>query len=261
MTKPLINLVHANGFPAGSYKTFLAEFEHDYRTIAHDQFGHNVMYPIHSNWQYLVTELVEFIKKQDEKVICIGHSFGGVISFIAACQHPELFRGLIMLDPPVVTGAFSHLLSFIKRTPYIDKLSPAGKAKTRQNQWPENANLVDYFSQKTLFKNFDPRCLQDYATSGSVIRNKRLELTFSPAVEADIFRHLPTNLVKYKNKLTVPAKLIYGEKTNIFPIKHFVRFAKLNNIELMTMPQGGHMFPLEQPENTAAMVKEIIKDW
>jgi len=166
-----------------------------------------------------------------------------------------------MLDPPVVTGAFSHLLSFIKRTPYIDKLSPAGKAKNRQHQWAENTNLVDYFSQKTLFKNFDPRCLHDYAHCAVVNQNKRLELTFSPAVEADIFRHLPTNLVQYKNKLSVPAKLIYGENTNIFPIKHFIRFAKLNDIELMTLPKGGHMFPLEQPENTANMVKQLIKDW
>ncbi|WP_418358847.1 alpha/beta fold hydrolase [Shewanella basaltis] len=261
MTKPLINLVHANGFPAGSYKTLLTEFENDYRTVAHNQFGHNALYPIHSNWQHLVTELVEFIKNQNEPVICIGHSFGGVISFIAACQHPELFRGLVMLDPPVVTGAFSHLLRFIKRTPFIDTLSPAGKAKTRQNQWPENTNLVEYFSQKSLFKNFDRRCLQDYVHSGAIRRNQRLELTFSPAVEADIFRHLPTNLNKYKNKLTVPAKLIYGENTTIFPIKHFNRFAKLNNIELIALPKGGHMFPLEQPENTAAIVKEIIKDW
>ncbi|MGK0409564.1 MAG: pimeloyl-ACP methyl ester carboxylesterase [Shewanella psychromarinicola] len=261
MTKPLINLVHANGFPAGSYRTFLAEFAPHYNTIALDQFGHNDMYPIHSNWQHLVTELVEFIKKQDDKVICVGHSFGGVISFIAACQHPELFRGLVMLDPPVITGAFSHLLSFIKRTPYIDKLSPAGKAKTRQQQWPEKTNLVDYFSQKTLFKNFDPRCLQDYAHSGFIHRNQRVELTFSPTVEADIFRHLPTNLAQYKNKLKVPAKLIYGQNTNIFPIKHFIRFAKLNDIDIMMMPKGGHMFPLEQPENTAVMVKELIKDW
>ncbi|MGX9460521.1 alpha/beta fold hydrolase [Shewanella sp. A14] len=261
MTKPLINLVHANGFPAGSYKTFLHQFNADFRTVAHDQFGHNAMYPIHSNWQHLVTELIEFIKKQDEKVICIGHSFGGVISFVAACQHPELFRGLVMLDPPVVTGAYSHLLSFIKRTPYIDKLSPAGKAKTRQQHWPEKTNLVDYFSQKALFKNFDPRCLQDYATSGVIQRDKRLELTFSPAVEADIFRHLPTNLSQYKNKLKVPAKLIYGENTNIFPIKYFTRFAKLNDIELIKLPKGGHMFPLEQPENTATMVKSIIKEW
>jgi pimeloyl-ACP methyl ester carboxylesterase len=261
MTKSLINLVHANGFPGGSYRTFLAEFDSDYRTIAHDQFGHNAIYPIYNNWQHLVTELVHFLQKQDDKVICVGHSFGGVISFIAACQHPELFRGLVMLDPPVVTGAFSHLLSFIKRTPYIDKLSSAGKAKSRQYKWPVTTNLVDYFSQKTLFKNFDPRCLRDYAHAGFIHRNNRLELTFSPAVEADIFRHLPTNLAQYKNKLIIPAKLIYGENTNIFPIKHFTRFAQLNDIELMTMPEGGHMFPLEQPENTAAMIKDIIKDW
>ncbi|MFT5816136.1 MAG: pimeloyl-ACP methyl ester carboxylesterase, partial [Psychroserpens sp.] len=96
MSKPVINFVHANGFPAGSYRTFLSLFSNDYSTIALEQYGHDDCYPIHNNWQFLVNELVNFIKKQDQKVICVGHSFGGVISFMAACQHPELFRGVVM---------------------------------------------------------------------------------------------------------------------------------------------------------------------
>lgn len=261
MTKPVINFVHANGFPAGSYCTFLAGFSPDYTTIAHEQFGHNHNYPVHNNYQHLVTELVDFLKKQEDKVICIGHSFGGVVSFIAACQHPELFRGLVMLDPPVFSGSLSFLLNIAKKTPFIDKLSPAGKAKTRQRHWPLETDLVNNFARKTLFKNFDPRCLQDYVNSGVVKNNKRLELTFSPEVEADIFRHLPCNLSKFKNKLTVPAALIYGEKSDVLPVRYFENFVKLNPITLTKMPNGGHMFPLEQPENTVAMIKELIKNW
>ncbi|MFS1422892.1 alpha/beta fold hydrolase [Shewanella sp. 10N.286.48.B5] len=261
MTKPLINLVHANGFPAGSYKTFLGEFNEKFSTIAHDQYGHNHKYPIHTNWQHLVTELLDYLKQQDEKVICIGHSFGGILSFLAACQHPELFRGVIMLDPPVVTGPFSHVLKVVKKTRLIDKWSPAGRAQNRQRHWPLNTNLVGYFAQKNLFKNFDPRCLKDYIDHGVTQRNKRLELSFTPEVEADIFRHLPCNLARYKNQLKVPAALIYGEKTDVFPVKYFTRFANLNNIEVSMMPNGGHMFPLEQPQNTANMIKAIVKDW
>ncbi|WOH36839.1 alpha/beta hydrolase [Thalassotalea fonticola] len=261
MTKPIINFVHANGFPAGSYRTFLEEFSPHYKIIAHDKFGHNHNYPSHNNWQHLVTELVEFIKKQDSKVICVGHSFGGVISFIAACQHPELFQGLIMLDPPVYTGRLSWLLHLAKKTPLIDKVSPAGKAKSRQRHWPIETNLVTNFGRKKLFQDFDSRCLQDYVDSAVTNRNKRFELIFSPEVEADIFRHLPSNLLKFKNKLTVPAALIYGEKTDVLPIRYFERFAKLNQIELTMMPDGGHMFPLEQPEKTAELIGKLIKNW
>lgn len=261
MTKPLINLVHANGFPSGSYCTFLNEFSSEYSTIAHDKFGHNKKFPIHSNWQYLVDELIDFLTKQNQPVICIGHSFGGVISFIAACQRPELFRGLIMLDSPVISGPFSYLVKVLKKTPLIDKFSPSGKAKNRQRYWPLNTNLVDNFSKKTLFKNFDPRCLKDYVEHGIIQQNNQLELIFSADVEADIFRNMPTNLSAYKNKLKVPNAFIYGENTDVLPFIHFQRFTKLNNIKLTMMPNGGHMFPLEQPENTAALIKTIIKNW
>jgi pimeloyl-ACP methyl ester carboxylesterase len=126
MSKPVINFVHANGFPAGSYRTFLSLFSNDYSTIALEQYGHDHNYPIHNNWQFLVNELVSFVKKQDEKVICIGHSFGGVISFMAACQHPELFRGVVMLDPPVFSGP----LSWLKRPPLSIKYLLQEKLRT-----------------------------------------------------------------------------------------------------------------------------------
>jgi len=261
LSKPLINFVHANGFPCGSYRTFLSLFSPHYSTIALEQYGHDFNYPIHSNWQYLVNELVDFVKKQDQKVICVGHSFGGVISFLAVCQHPELFRGLVMLDPPVFSGPLSWLLKITKKTPFIDKISPAGRAKNRQRHWPLETNLVNNFANKNLFKNFDPRCLQDYVDSAITHRNNRFELTFTPEVEADIFRHLPTNLSKFKNKLTVPSALIYGEKTDVLPVNYFNRFAKMNDIQLTEIPNGGHMFPFEQPDKTAETIKKIINDW
>ena len=130
-----------------------------------------------------------------------------------------------------------------------------------QKYWPSETQLFNNFANKKLLQNFDPRCLQDYADSAVMLNNKRFELMFSPDVEADIFRHIPCNLKTYKNKLKVPSALVYGEKTEVLPVNYFNRFAKMNNIKLTKIANGGHMFPLEQPEETAAIITQIIKDW
>ncbi|MCI2283470.1 alpha/beta hydrolase [Colwellia sp. MSW7] len=88
--------------------------------MAHEKYGHDERYPVENNWQPLVDELIDFVKQQldvhqQKQVINVGHSFGGVISFIAACQQPELFSGLIMLDPPVITGSTAFMMKFLKK--------------------------------------------------------------------------------------------------------------------------------------------------
>lgn len=264
MSKTLINFVHANGFPAGSYQTLFNYFPEQYQIIAHEKYGHNSQYPVENNWQPLVDELIDFVKKQleahqKESVIGIGHSFGGVLSFIAACQQPALFKGLIMLDPPVITGSTAFAMKFIKKTRLIDKFSPSGKALVRRTSWPLNTDVAKLFAKRSLFKNFDERCLADYVNHGIVEKNEQLELAFSAQVEADIFRNLAENLSSYKNKLQMPAALIYAENTDVCPHSFFKKFAKLNkNIQLITTP-GGHMFPLEQPEKTANILTNILE--
>jgi pimeloyl-ACP methyl ester carboxylesterase len=260
-TKPLINFVHGNGFPAGSYQTFFNYFSEDYNVVAQEKYGHNPNFPIHNNWQYLVDELIVYIKQQGQPVICIGHSFGGVISFIAACQYPSLFKGLIMLDPPALTGINSWLIKLIKNTVYIDKLTPAGQSKNRRSHWPENTDLNKLFKQRELFKNFDERCLNDYTRSATAFNNDRLELTFDAQVETEIFRNTPTHLSSFKNKLTIPAALIYGESSDLYQKLVFKRFIRKNKKITLHRITGGHMFPLEHPMETATLINKIINQW
>jgi pimeloyl-ACP methyl ester carboxylesterase len=261
-----INFAHGNGFPSGSYQTFFNYFPDNINVIALDKYGHDNALPVNNNWQGQVDELIAFVKENQpvnskgerEKTICLGHSFGGVISFIACCQEPSLFKGLVMLDPPVLTGAPALAAKLLKKTRWIDKFSPAGKAKVRRTHWPLGTDIGKLFSERKLFKSFDSRCLDDYIKHGIIERNERLELLFDAQIEAEVFRNLPSNLTSYKNKLTIPATLIYGESTDVFPHRFFKRFTRLNkNITLKTTP-GGHMFPLERPEDIAKMVTDII---
>lgn len=263
MSTTLINFVHANGFPAGSYQTLFNYFPEKYQIVAHEKYGHDKRYPVENNWQPLVDELICFVKQQleinqQEQVISVGHSFGGVLSFIAACQQPHLFKGLVMLDPPVITGKTALAMRFIKKTRLIDKFSPSGKALVRRTSWPLGTDVAKLFSKRSLFKNFDKRCLADYVKHGIIEQNDQLELVFSSQVEADIFRNLAENLSSYKNKLQIPATLVYADQTDVCPHSFFKKFTQLNNkIQLKTTP-GGHMFPLEQPEKTANLIVSLI---
>jgi pimeloyl-ACP methyl ester carboxylesterase len=263
MSKPLINFVHANGFPSGSYQTLFNLMSNNHKVVALSKYGHQKAYPVENNWQPQVNELISYVEQQlkihnQEKLVCIGHSFGGVISFIAACQKPALFSQLIMLDPPVVSGSKALAVKLIKKTKLIDKFSPAGKAKSRRKHWPIGTNLEAIFARKSLFKNFDKRCLHDYVVHGITERNNQLELVFDADVEADIFRNLATNLSSYKNKLTIPATLLYGAQTDVMPHEIFKQFVKLNKHISLESIEGGHMYPLESPDETALRLESII---
>jgi len=264
MTQTTLNFVHANGFPSGSYQALFDSFPSDINVIALDKYGHDPQYPVKDNWQPLVEQLIQYVEEQHqfaEPVVAVGHSFGGVLSFLAVCQRPDLFKGLIMIDPPVFTGSAAMIARILKKTKLIDKFSPAGRAKKRRSHWPINSNVVELFSRRSLFKNFDPRCLNDYVKHGIIEKNDQLELAFRADIEAAIFRELPTNLNSYKNKLTVPAKLIFAEQTDVCPTHFFKKFTKLNKLMQLSSVPGGHMFPLERPEDTAQLIMETIKEF
>ena len=258
MSKPLVNFVHANGFPAGSYQTFFSYLENDFNIVANAQYGHDHRFRWHKNWQHLVDELIHFVSEQQQPVISVGHSFGGVITFIAACQRPDLFRAILLLDPPVVTGHKAWLLKLVKPTGYIDKLTPAGKAQIRRRVWPLGSDIAGQFAKRQLFRNFDPRCLKDYVDSAIKEKSQQLELNFLPEIEADIFRNVPTNLSRYKNKLLVPATFIYGENSKVCPKSRVMHFASLNKMIVKKLANADHMFPLEQPENAANFIRKSI---
>ena len=100
---------HGNSFPAGTYNVL---FEHlrarGFEVSAVDRFGHDPRYPVTSNWPHLVQQLADFAQEQVQRagapVFLVGHSLGGILSVMAAAQHPGLARGVLMLDSPLVSG-------------------------------------------------------------------------------------------------------------------------------------------------------------
>ncbi|GEA11314.1 alpha/beta hydrolase [Alteromonas sp. KUL49] len=262
MSKVTFHFAHANGFPAPSYNVLFSALPNAYERIHVDKFGHDPLLPVNKNWRNQVTELINHIASYNnaDGIYAIGHSFGAVISYMAACEAPHLFKGLIMLDPPLVVGPMSTFLRLVKKTPLIDKVTPANLAKTRNTQWDKQTDMVSYFQSKALFKYMDERCVRDYVNAVTEHKDDKINLTFSADVEANLFRNVPHNLNRYQGKLACPALLVTAKNSKVCHPMMIKALRKQNNVDHMVAP-GGHMFPLEQPEKVAEIITATLERW
>ncbi len=243
---PTLHFAHANGFPAGSYRQLFAALEGDCRLIAIDKLGHSPDYPVDNNWSQPCAELIAYIEQHaSEPVIGVGHSFGAIVSFLAAHQRPELFRQLIMLDPPLALGHISLAFLLGKKLGFIDRITPAGRTQYRKQYWPNQQAAEDYCASKALFKGFSKSVIQDYlAAATSKDKQGGLQLNFCVDVECDVFRTIPDHLDYLREPLSIPATLVRGSQSEVLRPRFAKRLAKQQNMQLIEFP-GSHLFPLQ----------------
>jgi pimeloyl-ACP methyl ester carboxylesterase len=261
-TKINLHFAHANGFPAGSYQQIFNQFPEDFEVHALTKFAHSERFPVNANLGNQVAELIDYLTKKVAKpVYVVGHSMGAVVSFMAACERPDLIKGVTMLDPAITSGLARIAFRLLKYSPLIDKFSPAGKAKVRCQSWPLGTDLVAYFKTKALFKSFQLECIQDYVTAAIDEREGKLQLNFDAQIEASIYRNVPHNINLYYKRLSVPGLLITGSHSDVCIPSLLATFVKKSQIEHCVFEGGGHMFPLEKPQQVAKMITDRIRLW
>jgi pimeloyl-ACP methyl ester carboxylesterase len=257
-----LHFAHANGFPAPSYQQIFKEFPDDFEVHALTKFAHSQRFPVNANLGNQVAELVDYlVHKVKSPAYVVGHSMGAVVSFMAACERPDLIKGVIMLDPPITSGLARIALRLLKYSPLIDKFSPAGKAKVRCQSWPLGTDLVAYFKGKALFKNFQLECIQDYVSAAIEELEGKLQLNFDAQIEASIYRNVPHNLNRYYKRLSVPGLLVAGSNSDVCIPSFLGNFVKKSRIEQLVFEDVGHMFPLEKPTEVANIITDRIRLW
>src|SRR5699024_5541111 len=215
--KPTLVFSHANGFPGGSYKTFLAPFAKHYQVHAIDRLGHAPAFKVNNGWSNLVDELEQHLETLPKPIVGVGHSLGGVTMFLLARRRPEWFTCLVMLDPPLVNGWPSVPFRLGMAFGLSDKLTPAGLSKSRRTHWASWDEVNAYFARRNFFQRFDARCLDDYLAAGiEPAEQGGLQLRFQRDVEVQVFRTGPPSTMG-KPKLSVPGLLLSGkESTALF---------------------------------------------
>jgi pimeloyl-ACP methyl ester carboxylesterase len=259
MSQPVF-FAHANGFPSATYGVLFNALGAEYPVQYLPQHGHDPRFPVADNWEQLVDELIYHLQQQAEPVLGVGHSLGGVLHYHAALRHPELYRGVVMLDSPVLTLLDKWVIRAAKRFGFIDKITPAGRTLGRCEEFTDLNTARHYFAAKSLFRRFDPLCLEAYLQHGLKPAGTGLSLSFAAQTEINIYRSIPHTSPGRPEQLQVPLAMIRGRHSRVVLPHHTWSLRRVADGESLSLP-GGHMFPLERPQATADLLKQIFTRW
>ncbi|MFC3853323.1 alpha/beta fold hydrolase [Salinispirillum marinum] len=258
MTDPILHFAHANGFPVATYQRFLKPLAEGFTLHSTDFLGHHPDFPVTNNWFSLCDHLIHDIEQHGQPIVGVGHSLGGGLMFMVSLMRPELFRAVYVLDVPLMTFWESSVLALLKRTPWRDRVTPAGRAMKRRAVWPSQEDAFAYWRTRPLFRRFPDDVLWDYVHAVTEQNaSGDWSLRFRPDVEAHIFRTYPTNWVRHYRRRHVGLQVVVGQDTRLVKPHHRQMMAQKLGIPVHEVA-GGHLFPLELPEASAHELRQLM---
>jgi pimeloyl-ACP methyl ester carboxylesterase len=260
MTQATVHFVHANSFPAGTYRVFFEHLKRHYDVRALDLHAHNPKYPVSNGWAALARELIDDLTARYEApVILVGHSMGGMLSLMVAKARPDLVRCVVLLDAPVVAGWRAMLLRVAKRLGIDKKFSPAQFSEKRRNLWPNAEQAYQHYASKPMFAVWPPQVLADYMEHGLMPHPQGVTLRFTRETETDVYRSLPHHIGSMvRQSFPVPVAFIGG--TNSVECRQAGLAATRRLVgKNFAQVAGGHLFPMESPAAAADAVHGMIQ--
>lgn len=216
--------------------------------------GHDPRHPVTDSWPHLVAELIERLESYGAPVLGVGHSLGGYLTALAALKRPALFRAIILLDSPILGRWRGTVFKMVKRFGFADRVTPAGATRDRRAEWASAEEAYAHFLNRGAFRSFDPDCLRDYVTFGTVPSAHGVSLAFDPAIEYRIYRAFPHALAKELPQLRVPAGVICGREST--EARHMGLATTRRHFRVVRVA-GGHLFPFERPQTAAQAIREM----
>ncbi len=258
-----IVFAHANGYPAGTYRVlFEAWRAAGFDVHAIERIGHDPQYPVTGNMPKLRDELAAFVEaRATGPVWLVGHSLGGLLGLLVACRRPELVRGLVMLDAPLFSGWRAHSLQVMKATGLVKRVFPGKVSRRRRHAWPTREAVATHFAAKATFARWDERVLADYVRAGFDEREGQVVLGFQREIETHIYNALPHHLDRVVTTHPPRCPVAYvAARQSVIVRQAGLGLARVLARERFEWIEGNHLYPMEQPDATAATVLRILHD-
>jgi pimeloyl-ACP methyl ester carboxylesterase len=232
--------------------------------LAHGKFGHDPAYPVASGWSRLRDELLDFIAREAGAgpVALVGHSFGGILSVLAASKRPAVASTIVLLDSPIVAGWRAHGLRMLKATGLMYRGGPGKISARRRTRWPSATALREHFERKSVFARWDRRVFDDFLAAGfEPAADGGVRLAFDRDIETRIYNTLPLHVpaLLRRHPLRCPVAFVAGTRSaenRQLGIAYVRRLAGPR----WRWIEGTHLFPMEKPGETAAAVLELLAD-
>ena len=184
---------------------------------------------------------------------------------MCAARHPELAKGVVLLDSPLIGGWRANTLNLVKRTPFLKTMSPSFVSRKRKNSWQDRDAVFDHFKSKKVFAKWDEQVLHDYIDHGTletvIASNAARTLSFDRDVETAIYDTLPHNLSALLRGNPLKCKVAFvGGRQSIEMRRVGMAMTKQVTRGRISMLDGTHLFPMEKPLAAAAAVEASLRN-
>jgi pimeloyl-ACP methyl ester carboxylesterase len=200
-TEPAVLFAHATGFHGRCWDAVARRLPN--RCVAIDFRGHGRSgkpappYP----WGLFGQELCAVARDLGIRgAIGVGHSMGGHSVVAAALESPEIFSGLLLLDPTIFAAEYYGV-------PHAD----SSFIERRRRVWQSPAEMLERFRRRVPFLMWDPDVLRDYCEYGLLPEGGEYVLACPPEIEASIYRQSnapESNLHPQLGRIRQPVVLI-----------------------------------------------------
>lgn len=249
---PLVHFSHANGYPPQSYRQLIDLLTPNHHVIAsyHRPLWRPPVNPKEvTSWHDLADDLILYLDTRvKQKVYGVGHSLGAVVTLFAAIKRPDLFKGVILIEPVIMPPSLMFVFGlspmFIKK-----KIPMFKKAAGRLDLWDSKQDAFDFHRKKHVFKKISDQALWDYINCGTELdSNNRVTLTFSKEWEVHCYTLMP-NLWPFIGKCHVPVIAIRGGDSDVLLPSAWQRWQrKTPSHQFVEIPETSHLLPFENPK-------------
>jgi pimeloyl-ACP methyl ester carboxylesterase len=264
---PLIHIAVANVFPPQTYLPIFDSLLSRYHLVS---LPPRALWPgigappQTGSWRDLADDLLNGLRQHNlTDVIAVGHSFGAIVSLLAALREPDRFRGLCLLDPTVFPPEVMRSIQARRQQGEPLRLPLIEGALARRREFANQDEAFAYWRGKGLFADWSDDALWRYTRSMTRPAADGLELVWSPEWEAYYYSTLYADTwddLPALHALHLPTLVVQGEITNTFSTESLDHMrAMLPDAIYATIPYHGHLFPHSAPEATRAILSQWLE--
>lgn len=261
---PVMVVVH--GGPGLSHNYLLpgmAKLAEKYQVTFYDQRGSGKSIPTalnekNINIQQFILDLETLRKNLKlEKIILVGHSWGGILAMQYAIQYPSNISALILMNSVPATSKGTHAFEEELNKRFVPINKELSVLQKQMNAHPGEPQYVT---------NYLRAMMKTYFYHSEDI--KKLTLIFTPESAKNIFKidaiftrnflNKPYNIRSQLKKLHIPTLVVHGD---VDPIPVWTAREIANNIpngHLVVIKQCGHFPYIEQPAILFPLIYDFL---
>ncbi len=169
--------------------------------------------------------------------VLIGHSVGGMMGMVLAAEHPDEFKGLVLVD--------------------IAPFDSTGRSPRPQtpDSFKDEAEALDWLKER--YPGFTPYYYENRLKYA--FRKEDGVLRLKPRGDK-IRGGLATDLWPYVERIKAPTLLLIGEESDLVTPETQERMENtVPDIEAIKVKSTGHMIPQDRPEEFEKLVKAYLE--